>query len=111
MTRIYIEKTGLGQRGPLYQVRLGEPDGPVIAKSTIQPLYDGSRALKAKGITGAVEMWDVKTPYARMRGDIESLAPWTITEKDKHFKLVRWMPFAEARGVLGVAKSESGLSE
>ena len=38
-----------GERGPLYEARLGSADGPVLVASTVQPLLDGARVLHGAG--------------------------------------------------------------
>ncbi len=110
-TRIYIGKPRISKRGPLYCARLGSPEGPVLVRSTLEPLLAGARALLARGITGQAELWDDETPYARISGDIEELAKLTVREDETTSPtFVRWRAFPAARQRSRKPESGSGLS-
>src|SRR5690242_10863323 len=77
-TRIYLElPLRYSSRGPRYSARLGRPDGELIVIDTLTPFFDSARALRPRGLTGRLEMWDSERPYPRMSGDIEALAKLT----------------------------------
>ncbi|QIG50549.1 hypothetical protein G5V57_24160 [Nordella sp. HKS 07] len=110
--KIFIEFKRIGRQGPLYAVYLAAPDGEEIVAATIQPMYDASRVLLERGITGTLEMWDSERPYPRMRGDIAGMANWTIRENRKEFRLVRYQKMPSASDVFSpAAKQGSGVSE
>lgn len=75
-TKIFIQQLS----GAMYQASL--EDGEMLVKSSKQPLLDSCRVLKARGISGRVEMWDRVTPYYRMSGDIEEFAGLSVNEPD-----------------------------
>lgn len=89
MVKIYIKQKSYGQRGPMYRV---EHDGEVLVASTAVPFFDGARALAAKGLTGAFEMWDHERPYPRMTGSIETAAKLTVWEGEKCPAVRKWEP-------------------
>lgn len=89
MVKIYIKQKSYGQRGPMYLV---EHDGEVLVASTAVPFFDGARALAAKGLTGAFEMWDHERPYPRMTGSIEAAAKLTVWEGEKCPAVRKWEP-------------------
>ena len=96
--KIYIEPTHHAvSRGPCYRARLNSPAGELIIESSTQPFLDAARVLRARGMTGSAEMWDSVLPYARMRGDIASLAKLTVKEGDGPPRFRRWQPFAADR--------------
>jgi hypothetical protein len=107
-TRIYIGKPRTSKRGPLYCARLGSPSGPVLVKSTLEPLLAAARILLSRGVTGPAELWDAEFPYPRLSGDIEQMAEWTVREDEETSPtFVPWRPFPVARRRSGIAESGS----
>lgn len=66
-------------RGALYDVTY---QGEVIVIGSLQPCLDSARILKAKGLTGRLEMWDTVLPYCRFHTEIDRAAGLTIEEGD-----------------------------
>jgi len=89
MVKIYITQVSYGSRGPIYRV---EHEGEVLVKGAPVPLFDGARALAAKGITGNFEMWDHERPYPRMKSVVEEAAKLTISEGERRPTVVKWTP-------------------
>jgi hypothetical protein len=111
VTRVYIGKPRIGKRGPLYCARLGSLTGPVLVKSTLEPLLAAARVLLSRGITGQAELWDAHFPCPRLYGDIEHMAKWTVREDEETSPtFVPWRPFPVARAKAGTAKRGSRLS-
>lgn len=79
MTRVWLDlPPRYGRRGPLYDVRLD--DGELLIGSSLTPMLDAARALKTRGITGTIEMWDRNWPHLRMAADIEVAAGLDVRE-------------------------------
>jgi len=89
MVKIYIKQIRYGIRGPIYQV---EHNGAELLSGTAVPFFDGARALAAKGLTGAFEMWDHERPYPRMMGVIEKAAQLTVREGEARPTFRKWEP-------------------
>jgi hypothetical protein len=91
MHRVFISPVaGHCQRGPQYSVSF---EGQQIVATSVTPFLDAARALKARGLTGRLEMWDHERPYPRMRGDIEKAAGLRVKEGDESPKFAPWVPF------------------
>jgi len=98
-TKIYIEVLKYGARGAIYQVRLGHGRGVLLVKRTLQPLFDGARALIGRGIIGGVEVWDGERSFPRISGDIAGLAKLTTEENNTvELRLRPWKPFSGGTG-------------
>ena len=89
MVKIYITNKGHGTRGPLYRV---EYEGEELVAGTATPFCDGARALAARGLTGALEMWDHERPYPRMLGTIEGAAKLTVNEGERLPRFAKYFP-------------------
>jgi hypothetical protein len=66
-------------KGPLFGASY---EGQVIVIGSTEPCLDGARVLKARGLSGRLEMWDSFLPYCRFHVDIEKAAGLTIEEGD-----------------------------
>lgn len=66
-------------RGALYDVTY---QGEVIVIGSTEPCLDSARILKARGLSGKIEMWDAVLPYCRFHTDIDKAAGLTIEEGD-----------------------------
>jgi len=80
-------------RGPLYAARF---EGEEILSRSIEPFLDGCRILKARGLSGPVELWDEIRPFPRMRSTIEAAARLTVQEGNGGPKFRRWLPHPRA---------------
>jgi hypothetical protein len=69
----------LSFKGPLFNASY---EGEVIVVGSTEPCLDASRILKARGLTGRLEVWDTKLPYCRFHTDIAKAARSTIEEGD-----------------------------
>ncbi len=77
-----FDKEGRPRRssqGPLFNANYG---GQVIVTGSTEPCLAGARILKARGLTGRLEMWDTVLPYCRFHTDIDKAAGLTIEEGD-----------------------------
>lgn len=100
-TRVYIGKPRYSRRGPVYQVRVDQADGPILVEATLEPALAASRALLATGITGRLELWDSTRPFPRMIADIEKAAELTVREGTNSAPtFVRFKPLALATEAL-----------
>jgi hypothetical protein len=82
------------QRGPLYNACFeGEP----ILSGSSEPFLEACRILKARGLSGPVELWDETRPFPRMRSTIEAAAWLTVEEGDGRPRFRRWRPNPRAR--------------
>ena len=64
------------ERGPQYEATY---EGELICVSH-QPLLDGARVLRQRGLTGPVETWDKVGQFRRMHSTIEKAAQLTVVE-------------------------------
>ena len=67
------------QKGPLFDVTY---DGQVIVIGSTEPCLAAARVLKARGLSGRLELWDAVLPYCRFHTDIDKAAGLTIEEGD-----------------------------
>jgi hypothetical protein len=74
-----------GSRGQLYRTKLGGADGLVLCERTITPTLDSCRALLACGVTGQFETWHEGDSFARLMGDIASVAKLEVKEGPLRF--------------------------
>ena len=74
-------------------------EGETIVTGSTQPLLDACRVLKARNLSGAVEIWDKVLPYYRFRADIEKAAGQNIREGDGPPRYERFKSFTR-HGVL-----------
>lgn len=77
-----LDKDGRPRRsskGPFFDASYG---GQVIVMGATEPCLAAARILKARGITGRLEMWDAVLAYCRFHMDIEKAAGLTIEEGD-----------------------------
>jgi hypothetical protein len=72
-------------RGQLYRTKVGDTDGPVLCKRTLTPTLDSCRALLACSITGLFEAWHEGDSFARLTGDIASVAKLDVKEGPVRF--------------------------
>ncbi len=95
MHKIYITKGRVGQRGLLYDV---EYEGDVICRSSLTPLLDACRMLRAGGLAGKIEMWDREGLWPRMTSTIEGAAQLAIADRGSGPIFTKWRPrdFEEA---------------
>jgi hypothetical protein len=77
-------------RGALYDVTY---QGEVIVIASTEPCYASARILKARGLSGRLEMWDTVEPYCRFRADIDKAAGLTVREGDEPPRLVKFESF------------------
>jgi hypothetical protein len=87
MITIVVEKTGLGERGLLYEARL---DGEVIVTSSICPGYDAARVLQARGLSGPFQTVGSTGRLRMTFPSIEKAALLTLREDDKGLRVVKW---------------------
>src|SRR5215475_2698554 len=85
-------------RGQLYRTKLGGADGPVLCERTLTPTLDSCRALLACGITGQFETWHEGESFARLTGDIATVAKLEVKEGPVRF--VRYQLVATSEQVL-----------
>ena len=86
-------------KGLRYSVRLHSPGGELLIQDSLVPFCDAARVLLARGVGGAIELWDPERPFPRLRGGIEELARQTVREDEKTGpQFVVWRPFPAARG-------------
>jgi hypothetical protein len=78
-------------RGALYDVTY---QGEVIVIASTEPCYASARILKARGLSGRLEMWDTVLPYCRFRADLDKAAGLTVREGDEPPRLVKFKSFA-----------------
>lgn len=57
-------------------------EGQVIFIGSTEPCLAAARMLKARGLSGRLEMWDTVLPYCRFHTDIDKAAGLTIEERD-----------------------------
>jgi hypothetical protein len=69
-------------------------EGQVIVVGSTEPSLDSARALKARGLTGRLEMWDAVLPYCRFRANLDKAAGLTVREGDEPPRLVKFESFA-----------------
>jgi hypothetical protein len=77
-----LDKDGSHKRsskGPLFDASY---EGQVIVEGSTEPCLAAARVLKARGLTGRLEMWDAVLPYCRFHADIDTAAGLTIEEGD-----------------------------
>ena len=98
------------KRGPLFHSRF---QGEIICTS-VQPLLDSARVLKARGCKGMIEMWHENTPYPSMTMQIEISAGLTIKEGERRpifaeHKTIQGRPLSDqATGVPAYFKKAAG---
>jgi hypothetical protein len=78
-------------KGPLFDACY---EGQVIVVGSTEPCLDSARALKARGLTGRLEMWDTVLPYCRFRANIDQAAGLTIEEGDRLPTLRKYREFS-----------------
>jgi hypothetical protein len=66
--RIEIEPISMTRTGQRYRARYA---GAMLVKSSRYPELDACRALRARGITGTIQVWHSDAMYAAMHVDIE----------------------------------------
>lgn len=94
--RVHIGRPRYTDRGALYGVTF---DGEVIVAAPTMPALDAARVLKARGYTGAIELWDADRPYPRMTADIDTAAGITVEEGSKAgLRFRTWKAFPVGTG-------------
>lgn len=78
-------------KGPFFDASY---EGRVIVVGSTEPCLDAARALKARGLTGRLEMWDTVLPYCRFYADIDKVAGLTVREGNEAPRLVKFESFA-----------------
>ncbi len=77
-----------------WQVNLGAPDGEIILAAATEPMFAACRALKDRGLTGAVQFWrpGKAAPDFVIR-DLASGAGLTVTENTRTGpRIAKWQP-------------------
>ncbi len=77
MVRVYIEPLSRPDRWSVSY------NGVVICCSSHDPEHDAARALLALGVTGRMETWSAGRTSARVIGDIERMAGFTMVDGDQ----------------------------
>jgi hypothetical protein len=74
-------------------------EGQAIAVGSTEPCLDAARILKARGLSGRLEMWDTVLPYCRFHTDIDKSAALTIEEGDSlpRLRMYRVRPGGDAQ--------------
>ena len=88
-----LDKEGRSKRsskGPLYDATY---EGQVIVIGSTEPCLDAARVLKARGLSGRIEMWDTVLPYCRYHADIDKAAGLTIEEGDCQPRLRKYRSY------------------
>ena len=85
-------------KGPLFNASF---EGQAIVVGSTEPCLDSARILKARGLTGRLEMWDIVFPYCRLRADIENAAGLTIREGDERPRFVKFKPLPPRNALNG----------
>jgi hypothetical protein len=89
-----LDKDGRHKRsskGPLFNASY---EGQIIVVGSTEPCLDAARILKARGISGRLEMWDAVLLYCRFHVDIEKAAGLTVREGHEPPRLVKFESFA-----------------
>lgn len=94
-----LDKEGRPKRsskGPLFNASY---EGQVIVVGSTQPCLAAARVLKARGLSGRLEMWDAVLPYCRFHTDIDKAAGLTIEEGDglPRLRKYRFFPGGDAQ--------------
>ena len=98
------------QGGPKFHSRF---QGELICTS-VQPLTDSARILKARGVKGAIQMWHENSLFPSMTLQIEIAAGLTIQEGNRGLTLAKYKPLqgrpvgAQATRVPAYFKKASG---
>ena len=80
----------------------------MIVEASIQPLSDACRVLKARGLSGPIEMYDGVRPYALLQSTIDYEASITFHEGDHGLREVKWRPMPELSGQLQDGRESEG---
>jgi hypothetical protein len=91
------------QRGPLFAARF---EGETVVVESTQPLLDACRVLKARGLSGPVEMWSEGGTWARLRSTVEVAARLTVREGEGRPRFAKWKPHPGA-GMPGNARPDA----
>lgn len=113
-----LDKEGRHKRsskGPLFDASY---EGQIIVLGTTEPCLAAARVLKARGLSGRLEMWDTVLPYCRFHTDIDKTAGLTIEEGDSlpRLRKYRVRPGGDAQdgdftsGVIPGAQTGKGRS-
>lgn len=113
-----LDKEGRPRRsskGPLFDTSY---EGQVIVVGSTEPCLDAARILKARGLSGRLEIWDTLLPYCRFHTDIDKAAGLTIEEGDglPRLRKYRFYPGGDAQdgdfafGGISVAQTGKGRS-
>ncbi len=113
-----LDKEGRHKRsskGPLFDASY---EGQIIVMGTTEPCLDAARVLKARGLSGRLEVWDTVLPYCRFHTDIDKAAGLTIEEGDglPRLRKYRFYPGGDAQdgdfgsGGIPVAQTGEGRS-
>jgi hypothetical protein len=102
-------------KGPLFDANY---EGRLIVIDSAEPCLAAARVLKARGLTGRLEMWDTAVPFCRFNTDIDKAAGLTIEEGDSppRFREYRVYPGGDtqngnfASGSIPVAHTGKGRS-
>ena len=92
-------------KGPLFDASY---EGHVIVVGSTEPCLDAARILKARGLSGRLEMWDTVLPYSWFRADIDKAAGVTVREGDEPPRLVKFKPLPP-RHALGGNFASGGI--
>jgi hypothetical protein len=92
--RAFIVPAHRTQRGRLYDVRLGDFDGPLIVQRSLDPEHAACRYLVEHGLKGSLEVWSEGRTAPRMIiGCIETAAQLSASDEDrKGVRLRKYQP-------------------
>ena len=77
-----LNKEGRPRRSSKGSMFDASHEGQVIVVGSTEPCLAAARVLKARGLSGRLEMWDTVLPYCRFHTDIDKAAGLTIEEGD-----------------------------
>jgi hypothetical protein len=95
-------------RGELYSTKLGGADGPVLCEGTVTPTLESCRLL-AFDITGQFEVWHEGDSFARLTGDIATVAKLEVKEGPVRF--VRYEPLTTGEQVPQSRPDSASMSD
>lgn len=91
VTKVCIHPVRYGSRGLRWNAMLDEE---LICSGVIDPEHSAARALLARGITGAMEIWHAGKVYPSATWPIEATAGRRAFEGDKHGpRIGKWTPY------------------
>ena len=85
-----LDKEGRHRRsskGPFFDASY---EGQIVVIGSTEPCLDAARILKARGLSGRIEIWDRVLPYCRFHADIVKAAGMTVREGDESARLVKF---------------------